>query len=135
MIRPEHKLWVYLRDGMGNRWLPQRHEDKHSEGIPYLYYCIKRCGWIELKYVVMPKDPNIIIKIPHWTPAQRNWLVSRGPFIDLCFVLIQIGDSYLLIGWKKCNLLGESSYEELADAAMARWHGRIIWDDFKKLIS
>lgn len=135
MQDPEHKLWVYIRDGMGNRWLPQRHEDKHSVGIPDLSYCINRSGWMELKYSPLPKNPDTVIKIKHWTVKQRNWIVSRGEKIGMCFVLLQVGSSYLLIGWDKCDLINKVTYGELRDAAITVWDGRIDWNNLVTLIT
>ena len=54
---------------------PQRIEDRVSLGIPDVDLAI---GNIELKFLAeWPKRPGTLIRIPHFTPEQRGWLIRR----------------------------------------------------------
>jgi hypothetical protein len=131
----EHHLWDRLRDGMATRWHAQRHEDKHSKGIPDVSYGIGRRGdgWIELKYLKQyPRDDHEAawdLKLDHFTVEQRNWLSQRAKHgTGRVFVMCQFGNTMTGIWqWNKlAPLLGKKSLYEIEKAASGIWwHGPI----------
>lgn len=134
----EANLWERTRDGMIGRWHAQRHEDKHSKGIPDVSYGIARRGdgWIELKYLDRyPTKPGPWdFKLDHFTPEQRNWLSSRAKHgTGRVFIMAQFGDRLTAIWqWAKLEpLLGRASFADIEKAASALWwHGPV---DFAEL--
>jgi len=94
----EKDLWRFIKESMGAHWDAQRHEDKDSLGIPDVSYGLQdRQGWIELKYVEkFPKRDTTPIKIPHFTPLQRNWLNKRYRYGKNVWVGLQI-DNYFFM--------------------------------------
>lgn len=92
----ENILWDQVKVSMSNLWDAQRHEDKYSVGIPDVSFGINdKNGWIELKY--LEKWPKYgTVKIPHFTSQQRNWLERRDGFGGGCWLLLQVGNDYLI---------------------------------------
>lgn len=126
----EARLWKYIRDGMGSRWVAQRHEDKYSTGIPDVSYSTDHHGWIELKYLARPpKRPNHPLAIPHFTAEQRNWITRHGSRGGKCFVLLQVEKTYFLLSWDQVGILGPSTYAELKETAFRCWAGGIPWEE------
>lgn len=69
MRLPEQRVWDTLKRRMPEDFLPQRHEDKYSSGIPDLSFVWRGVsGWIELKSA----SPAI-----HIRPAQAAWMLKR----------------------------------------------------------
>jgi hypothetical protein len=126
----EDRLWRYIRDGMGPLWEPQRIEYRLTAGIPDVAYSITRHGWLELKY--LPKKPTRgLLKIPHLTDDQRNWAAAHGSRSGLCFILLQVEDSYMLFDWTKSYMVGRLSYEDHTKIATRFWFKRIHWRELR----
>ena len=132
----ENALWKYLRDGMGATWESQRHEDKLSTGIPDVSYSTTLHGWIELKFIAEPpKRASTILRIPHYTAEQRNWLERHGKRGGRCFLLLQVGREYLLFDWTGALSVGRVTMDELRAIAVARWSGRIDFPALRSILS
>lgn len=129
----EHRLWLYLRTGMGSRWEVQRHEDRLSTGIPDLSYSMAVNGWIELKY--LPKIPKGQLTIRHYTVDQRNWLIRHGKRSGLCFLLLQIDREYMIFDWTKVARVGQATFEEHREFAVKTWTGKINWSELGAILS
>lgn len=132
----EARLWEYLRDGMGPRWVAQRHEDKYSTGIPDVSYSTNCHGWIELKYVAKPpaKTTNAV-PVPHFTAAQRNWIRQHGGRGGKCWVLLQVEKTYFLLSWDLAPMVGLSTFAELKRNASRSWENAISWPELAATIS
>jgi hypothetical protein len=131
----EHRLWEYLRDGMGGAWAAQRHEDKLSTGIPDVSYSISRHGWIELKYIsTKPSKSTSILRIPHYTEDQRNWLTSHGSRAGLCFLLLQVEKTYMVFDWTKAWRVATLPYADHEAMATAMWKGKIDWGQLRRIL-
>jgi hypothetical protein len=116
----EKSLWEMVSAAMYGLWHVQRHEDKHSVGIPDVSFGMKNFnGWIELKHLEKWPPSGNIIKIPHFTPQQANWLFDRDLSGGNCWLLLRVGNEYIFIRGKNVLEVGyveEDAIRELADA-------------------
>ncbi len=103
---------------MSPYWAAQRHEDKHTKGIPDVSYSMNGVnGWIELKTVEINKLGKV--NIPHFTAEQRQWLKRHGRRGGHCFLFVEVtgGRSwstlYALIPHNKTDTVGGLSWEEM----------------------
>lgn len=94
----ESKQWSTLRDNIGTHWEAERIENRLNTGTPDVAYSMRGVhGWIELKFIPeAPKRSDKPLKIDHFTPDQRNWLEKHGKRGGRCFVLLQVGDEWLM---------------------------------------
>ena len=109
---------------MGNLWEAQRHEDKYSTGIPDVSYATDHHGWIELKYVVV-KDEDRVVKVPHFTAAQKAWAKRFGSRGGRVWVLIQVNRHYLLFSWVSVDRIGRMTLPEMIRESWEWWEGAI----------
>ena len=117
-------FWRYLSSVMKGFWEVQRHEDKHSVGIPDLSFTINRHGWMELKAVSPLKDK---VHIPHFSEQQKNWMFRfgrRGGGVWLFVKLVSAKPRYCLIDWQTAQDLG-TSLEWIEKHSMRVWCGKI----------
>ena len=92
---------------------PQLHavpiEDGCNPGTPDIAYTR---GWIELKYLAaFPSKPDAIVKVPHFTLAQRRWHQAHSAAAGRCWVLLKVGDKrdaewFLFYGADAAECLG-----------------------------
>lgn len=127
----ERALWQYMRDHLRHCDIDmQRHEDKLSKGVPDVSYGFHRVnGWIELKYIEQPKDPDNLLRCPHFTGTQRRWLMDRGTHGGHCFVMLQVGREYMLFDHIGCQFIGNVSLAKLRTYAIRGWPGKIDFPD------
>lgn len=130
----EANLWKYLARTLGGMWEAQRHEDKHSIGIPDLSYATDHHGWIELKKISCPSLVKPI-KIAHFTPAQKSWVKRFGAKCGHVWVLIQIDRRYLLFGWWSVDQIGKLTLNELSREAHQYWDEAIDPEEFMSALS
>jgi len=140
----EADLWDRTRDGMGPRWHAQRHEDKHSKGIPDVSYGIARRaeGWIELKflkrYPIKVEEP-FDFKLDHFIPEQRNWLTLRRRHgLGRVFLMCQFGDTLTAIwDWRNLEpLLGKAPIGKIEQAASGLWwHGPVDYEELSSILA
>lgn len=121
---------------MGAAWEAQRHEDSLTSGIPDLSYSMNVNGWIELKYLrSKPAKDDTILKIEHYTPEQRNWLIRHGSKSGLCWLLLQVESVYMIFDWTKANKVGKLNYEQHIRLSNKTWIGRIAWSELREVLS
>ena len=97
MRKPEQAMWSSnvkpVLDRLAGRVAYARHEDKVTPGTPDLDYAAgDSAGWIELKRITAPSNPDNNIYIDHLTKQQVNFLQSRGQLGAKSWVLVQVDD-------------------------------------------
>lgn len=133
----ESDLWTKLKNGMGDRWDAQRHEDKFQLGIPDVSFGLPGVnGWIELKFLKeYPKRRDSVIRIEHYTENQRQWLYRRWKMAGHVFLLIQISNEFFLFTGQEMALLGNVGNREwYIDRALWYWKKKINFDQLTQLL-
>jgi hypothetical protein len=100
----EQALWHFLRGHLkdeGGHW--HRVENLLDRGTPDVDWACWGCeGWIELKELPeWPKRKDTIVRIPHFSDDQRQWLTTRGNARGRVHLLLRIvrPRTYLLFDW------------------------------------
>ena len=117
--RTETTFWSLIQSKMSPYWAAQRHEDKHTKGIPDVSYSMNGVnGWIELKTVEVSNAGKV--NIPHFTTEQRQWLKRHGRRGGHCFLFVEITNSkqfwsslYVLIPYDKIDTVSGLAWEEM----------------------
>jgi hypothetical protein len=151
----EQTFWKYLKLGMGTRWHAQRHEDKHSSGIPDVSYGILVTGrlergvngWIELKTIPFwPVRPETIVRVDHYTQEQRIWLKQRGETGGRCFLFLKVKGQglwssqsktveYLLFNYEDAQRIGKDLTQTLMKIhALQIWKRKVNWDELREIL-
>lgn len=81
-------------------------------------------GWVELKSLdTKPKRLDTTkIKIDHYTPQQRAWILKRWMKGGKVFLLLQLEKEWFLFdGMYAARHVGKVVYQELIDNAVAYW--------------
>jgi hypothetical protein len=129
----ESDLWTQVKRALKHpRHDVHRVENSVSLGYPDVDYCLDGAtGWIELKRrPAWPKRASTIVKLPHYTQAQRQKLVKRGQCGGLAFLLVQVADDYLLFDWVAAAGVGLAwTRVELFIHARCAWHGHLTGDE------
>lgn len=135
--RTEAAFWSYLRGLMSPYWAVQRHEDQFTVGIPDISYSMLGVnGWIELKSIAIA-NADSVIKIPHFTTSQYQWLKRHGKRGGNCYIFIEVNrklnpeKDYLLIPHDQMDVIGEFNLKQLIDVSKYHSHNRI---DITRLI-
>lgn len=80
-------------------------------------------GWIELK--ALPKAPvreTTPVRVPHFTPQQKIWLLKRDAAGGNACVLIMVGrEWFMLSAAYAARHLGEAPMSELRASAVRYW--------------
>ena len=126
----EAALWKCLSRAMGTRWEAQRHEDKHSTGIPDVSYVTDHHGWIELKSLNPTKQQVVSwmkrpVRIPHYTAAQRAWAKRFGAKGGRVWLFVRIDRHFLLFGWWSVDKIGKLTLPQMMAEAHTIFHDRI----------
>lgn len=79
-------------------------------------------SWIECKQIkAWPKDPNAVVKVPHFTPQQRLWIknrIAKGGDVQIVLkvgrdwiILTEWSDAYKELGktWTKEDIIRASN--------------------------
>lgn len=107
MNKPEKLLYKKIKKAMSGLWDHQRHEDKFSVGIPDISFGLGgKNGWIELKYLKKWPKLGDIVKIPHFTSQQKNWIYKRQKIGGNCWLLLQIKVEFLLFKGDDVTTIG-----------------------------
>jgi hypothetical protein len=99
----------------------QRIESLTGLGVPDVNYTH---GWIELKWIKeWPKRPTTNVRIDHFTPQQKVWLIRRIHSGGRAHVLLGIGTGESLLFWGDvaASHIGSSTREELIQHACGYW--------------
>lgn len=152
----EANFWQEIQSGMTGRWHAQRHEDKHSMGVPDVSYALsvrapeagpgaafrwRADGWIELKYLPGPPKGRKPwdFKLDHFTPEQRNWLTLRSRAgRGMVFLMCRFGPGLAAIwNWKDLEpVLGVGSFNDILGEANAVWRAcPINWQDLAEILA
>jgi hypothetical protein len=100
MRHPEQKVWDTLKRRMPEDFIPQRHEDKYSAGIPDLSFVWRGVsGWIELKNAT----PSFEVR-----PAQLAWMTKRSKAGAICILLARYNNM-----WAACRIQDGVQLENL----------------------
>ena len=99
-------------------------ENPVNPGTPDVEYI---GGWIELKYIEeLPKRPDTPIRVPHFRPEQKVWIVKRTNKGGRVHVLLRVENTFFLLdGMFAVNKLGTLTYAQLATSALAVWYRSI----------
>ena len=93
------------------------HEDRYTIGTPDISYGLNGVnGWIEAKYLdKWPKSG--VVKIDHYTPQQKNWLMERGKAGGKCFLLVGVGSEMMLFDHETAQDVGEMQQHTMVISA------------------
>lgn len=117
----EQSMWTTLRPllvGLD----PIRVENPADPGTPDVNYIE---GWVELKE--MPRWPpkGGPLRVDHYTQQQKTWARSRARAGGRVFLLLKVGQDWLLFrGEVAAAILGKAPEEALKAAAVRVWKGR-----------
>jgi len=94
-------------------------------------------GWIELKKIKeWPKRRTSKLKIEHYTPQQRVWLLRRWKKGGCALLLLQVEKEWLLFDGEVAGLkVGRLTREELYNQCLYFWETKPLTDEFLAIIS
>jgi len=94
-------------------------------------------GWIELKKIrKWPERVTTIIRISHFTPQQKVWLRRRWEAGGQAYLLLQVGQEFLLFpGDKAALLLGNVPRKQLREGACQTWYGKEMDKEIAECLS
>lgn len=117
---PEQLMWDKIRPVL--KALDPYRIESHltASGIPDVNY---NKGWVELKYAERWPPRKGPLRVDHFTPEQRGWLVQRRQAGGLAFLLLKVGQTEWLLfdGRVAAAVLGRVTRERLYEACVARW--------------
>ena len=94
----ESGMWKSIKPALKEFSLdPYRIENSVGAGCPDVNY-LK--GWLELKYVKRWPKRGGALRLPHFTPLQREWLRRRWEHGGKAFLLLRVDKEWLLFGGK-----------------------------------
>jgi len=132
-MKPEAKFWGWLRERITHSrgFEFERIENRVGRSTPDVCFSwnienqrssvtrdiTSGHGWIELKAIreVSPnkKVSSEIVKVPHFTKGQKRWLSHRGAMGGFCYLLLEAGDTILLIDHMNSYAVGSKSWNEM----------------------
>lgn len=114
---------------------PVRVENAVNPGTPDVN-CI--LGWIELKQIRpedMPKRAGTVLRLDHFTPEQRAWLTRRAYFGGACWVLLLLGEQWVLIvGRTAAEHLGRVNVADTLALASHVWPTKPSAEELQKAL-
>jgi hypothetical protein len=134
MSKRESGFWAEIKRAIGGRngHDLRRIENSCETGTPDVEYCIDgQCGWIELKHIpTLPARDTTILRVDHFTGAQRAWALVRATCGGRTWVLLRAGDeTFLFRGGHAARYLGlKWTLEECRQRAAYHCEGRPDWD-------
>lgn len=114
----EAGMWEAIRPRL-KKLDPVRIENVVGSGTPDVNY---NDGWIELKYLdAWPARENTPVRIDHFTPQQKAWLVRRSNAGGKAWLLLKVGktDWLLFDGMTAARFVGQITKQELYERAHA----------------
>lgn len=125
----EVQMWDALRPHMVEQRLdPVRVENPALPGTPDVNY---KEGWLELKHADQWPVKGGPLQLPHPpTPGQRAWLYRRWQAGGVCFLLVRVGQEWLLFEGLWVHAIwsaGLTSREDLTPRAFKIFnHPRVV---------
>ena len=109
-------------------------ENSVGPGTPDVQYIE---GWIELKWLrELPKRPDTIVTIDHYTPQQKIFAIRRRKKGGRCFMLIQCKREWLLLdGVVAGELINNTTWQELKDGSIHVFTKGMDWAILSDLIT
>jgi len=132
MRGPESKLWNRLKTNMETYWSAYRHEEFAVPDVSYSIQDIS--GWIELK--VVPEYPKRggVVRVHHYKPWQKSWMLSRARHCDHCFCLLQVAEDYYLFHGKDVLLVGYLPKIGLVKHARSSWFNTLNYKELADIL-
>jgi len=83
-------------------------------------------GTVELKSLPKwPVRPETPVKVDHFTPAQRGWLLRRAARGGMTWLLLRVGKTWLLFnGAVAADIVGRVPQDQLREAAHVVWESK-----------
>lgn len=134
----ESAMWNSLKNSIGKYWDATRHEDKLSRGVPDVSFGTRGLsGWIELKALLnWPKRPETVVSLPHYTAQQRLWLWNRGKHCNTIWLLVRVGNLWLLFDHVVAQNVGKNlNKDEMLRLCQKVWIGVPTNEDFINTIT
>jgi hypothetical protein len=109
-----------------------RHEDKFQKGIADISFCQNGVGgWMELKHISdWPARDTTLVRIPHYTIDQKDFLEKKGKGQGNTWLFIQIGSDYLVYDWIPAQMLPDKTKTEMVELATFFYEGRLDYSRF-----
>lgn len=133
----ETDFWSQIRDGMTGMWVADRIENEcGGAGIPDVSFGVAgRNGWMELKYLqAFPRREGTLVRIDHYTIAQKKWLRRRGRVAGDCWLFVRVADEWFLFDWLRAQEVTEWTSGEWREKANGHWQGRMQWKELYALL-
>jgi hypothetical protein len=138
----EKAMWAAMRPLLSGLD-PVRVENMVNQGTPDVNY---RDGWIELKYA--PKWPTLSttpLRVHHFYKEQRVWHIRRESVGGTSFVMLKVGEEWLLFGGEMAayclwsipgemlqRTIGDGSRGSLYNLCIARWLSKPSKEELQK---
>lgn len=112
---------------------PVRVENPAHPGTPDVNY---KEGWIELKFIAeWPKRANTIVRVPHFTPQQRSWLLRRSKAGGRVFMLMRVESDWLLFeGGLAAKIVGKVPRAGLEHFALKVWRKKLEAEELRECL-
>jgi hypothetical protein len=122
----EAGLRVCVRRHLAPRGHFVRLEDNPTAGVPDLHYTLARAsGFLELKHLRdWPKRLRTPVRVASLRPAQVAWLEREALMGGRAWVLLQVGDEWLLLTPDVVRSVFEGSETKDTLIARATVHGK-----------
>lgn len=112
---------------------PVRVENVVQAGTPDINCTV---GWIECKQLRRWPSKGGLVRCEHFTPQQRVWLEKRAAARGRCWLVAQVGRTYLLFeGDTAAKVFGHSSEATLRSKAIGVWDGKLKDEEFEACLS
>ena len=134
----EAELWKLMKPHMLGHVI--RMENYLGPGQPDVNGCFDCTEWwCELKVIErLPVRPTTVVKIDHFTPEQRVWLVQRSMVGGRSFMFVRVDhhrDFFLFKGLDAAHHVGKDWVSDhWKTEAIGWWKGRVNWVEFNKLV-
>lgn len=104
------------------------------EGVPDVNYAH---GWIELKWLeAWPVRDDTLVRLPHFTQEQRDWLERRCVRGGRAYLLLQVEtrplEWLLFNGSIAAAVIGHATRQQLYDRALRTWRDHV--PDYNELV-
>jgi hypothetical protein len=93
-------------------------------------------GWLELKWIRRwPRIPRTIVRVDHFNQNQRLWLRKRWANCQGAWLLLQVGQEYLLFDGDVASwTVGKVGRQSLIDAATHYWKKGMNYEELRECL-